>query len=155
MGKDRWLQMTTRLRQFLDNVVKRVDNVEAVEKLARRYGEEHVELKCYGFKPDFWVSLADAMTVECVILDQATHQPSDTITAWSLLVSLMFSAVRDGYYQAMRAQRISQRHRNVQQRELSLRLDEDVDSDTGGGRSFSGVEKSASAHELQSPVKRS
>jgi len=66
----------------------------------------------------------------------------------------MFSAVRDGYYQAMRAQRISQRHRNVQQRELSLRLDEDVDSDTGG-RSFSGVEKSASAHELQSPVKRS
>ena len=24
MGKDRWLQMTTRLRQFLDNVVKRV-----------------------------------------------------------------------------------------------------------------------------------
>ncbi|CAK5120376.1 unnamed protein product [Meloidogyne enterolobii] len=155
MGKDRWLQMTTRLRQFLDNVVKRVDNVEAVEKLARRYGEEHVELKCFGFKPDFWVSLADAMTVECVILDQATHQPSDTITAWSLLVSLMFSAVRDGYYQAMRAQRISQRHRNVQQRELSLRLDEDVDSDTGGGRSFSGVEKSASAHELQSPVKRS
>uniref|UniRef100_A0A1I8BR22 GLOBIN domain-containing protein n=1 Tax=Meloidogyne hapla TaxID=6305 RepID=A0A1I8BR22_MELHA len=153
MGKERWLQMTTRLRQFLDNVVKRVDNVEAVERLARRYGEEHVELKCYGFKPDFWVSLADAMTVECVILDQATHQPSDTITAWSLLVSLMFSAVRDGYYQAMRAQRISQRHRNVQQRELSLRLDEDVDSDTGG-HSFAGVEKSASAHELQSPVKR-
>ena len=65
----------------------------------------------------------------------------------------MFSAVRDGYYQAMRAQRISQRHRNVQQRELSLRLDDDVDGEVGG-RAFSGVEKSASAHELQSPVKR-
>ncbi|KAF7632137.1 hypothetical protein Mgra_00008449 [Meloidogyne graminicola] len=150
MGKERWLQMTSRLRQFLDNVVRRVDNVEAVEKLARKYGEEHVELKCYGFKPDFWVSLADAMTVECVILDQATHQPSDTINAWSLLVSLMFSAVRDGYYQAMRAQRISQRHRNVQQRELSLRLEEEVDIENRGN---SGVEKSASAHELQSPLK--
>jgi hypothetical protein len=64
----------------------------------------------------------------------------------------MFSAVRDGYYQAMRAQRISQRHRSVQQRELSLRLDDNIEGE--GGRSLSGVEKSASAHELQSPVKR-
>lgn len=62
----------------------------------------------------------------------------------------MFSAVRDGYYQAMRAQRISQRHRNVQQRELSLRLEEEVDVENRGN---SGVEKSASAHELQSPLK--
>jgi hypothetical protein len=51
-----------------------VDNVDIVERVARKYGEEHVELKCFGFKPDFWVSLADAITVECVILDQATHQ---------------------------------------------------------------------------------
>lgn len=51
-----------------------VDNIDIVERVARKYGEEHVELKAFGFKPDFWVSLADAITVECVILDQATHQ---------------------------------------------------------------------------------
>jgi hypothetical protein len=48
--------------------------MEAVEKISRGYGEEHVHLKAYGFKPDFWVSLADALTVEAVILDQANHQ---------------------------------------------------------------------------------
>jgi len=48
--------------------------MEAVEKISRNYGEEHVHLKAYGFKPDFWVSLADALTVEAVILDQANHQ---------------------------------------------------------------------------------
>lgn len=54
----------------------KVDNIETVERISRKYGEEHVELKCFGFKPDFWVSLADAITVECVILDQAAHQVS-------------------------------------------------------------------------------
>lgn len=47
--------------------------MDIVERLSKKYGEEHVELKSYGFKPDFWVSLADAITVECVILDQANH----------------------------------------------------------------------------------
>ena len=28
----------------------------------------------FGFKPDFWVALADAITVEGVILDMASHQ---------------------------------------------------------------------------------
>uniref|UniRef100_A0A183BPS7 GLOBIN domain-containing protein n=1 Tax=Globodera pallida TaxID=36090 RepID=A0A183BPS7_GLOPA len=148
MGKERWQQMTGKLKEFLELVVRKVDNIEMVERLSRKYGEEHVELKCFGFKPDFWVSLADAMTVECVILDQATHQPSDTITAWSLLVSIMFSAVRDGYYQALRAARISQRHRNVQHRENSFSLA----TQTAAGSP--GVEKSASANELQSPKRK-
>ncbi|KAL3097203.1 hypothetical protein niasHT_030198 [Heterodera trifolii] len=149
MGKERWQQMTGRLKEFLESVVRKVDNIEMVERLSRKYGEEHVQLKCFGFKPDFWVSLADAMTVECVILDQATHQPSDTITAWSLLVSVMFSSVRDGYYQALRAARISQRHRNVQQRENTHNLGTNQTPN-----SPSGVEKSASANELQSPERK-
>lgn len=33
-------------------------------------------MKTYGFKPDFWVSIADAITVEGVILDMANHQVS-------------------------------------------------------------------------------
>lgn len=42
--------------------------------ISRVYGEEHVELKAFGFKPDFWVTIADAITVEGVILDMANHQ---------------------------------------------------------------------------------
>lgn len=33
-----------------------------------------MELKAFGFKPDFWVTIADAITVEGVILDMANHQ---------------------------------------------------------------------------------
>ncbi|EJW77769.1 hypothetical protein WUBG_11326, partial [Wuchereria bancrofti] len=82
-----------------------VHNVSAVEEMSRHYGERHVPLKKYGFKPDFWVSIADAMAVECVILDMANHQPTETVMAWSQLTSLMFTSIRDGYYAALRFQR--------------------------------------------------
>uniref|UniRef100_A0A915DL84 Globin family profile domain-containing protein n=1 Tax=Ditylenchus dipsaci TaxID=166011 RepID=A0A915DL84_9BILA len=81
LGKEKWLLMTQSLKEFLDKVVAKIDNLETVERLSRKYGEEHVPLKNYGFKPDFWVTLADAITVEAVILDMATHQPTDTVTA--------------------------------------------------------------------------
>ena len=40
--------------------------METVERLSRNYGEEHVALKCYGFKPNFFVSLADEIIGECM-----------------------------------------------------------------------------------------
>ncbi len=51
-----------------------IENVDAIVRLSREYGEEHVALKAHGFKPDFWVSLVDAITLECIILDLANHQ---------------------------------------------------------------------------------
>jgi hypothetical protein len=60
----------------------------------------------------------------------------------------MFSAVRDGYYQAMRAQRISQRHKNVHQREMALKVDDGTPAPMA-----TSVEKSQSANEL-SPGKK-
>ncbi|KHJ79660.1 hypothetical protein OESDEN_20688 [Oesophagostomum dentatum] len=39
----------------------------------------------------------------------ANHQPADTVAAWSQLVTMMFSAVRDGYYSALRKHRMSSR----------------------------------------------
>uniref|UniRef100_A0A915PD90 Globin family profile domain-containing protein n=1 Tax=Setaria digitata TaxID=48799 RepID=A0A915PD90_9BILA len=117
LGKERWLISSTELRDYLNNVVSKVslslsnlsppgvNDVAAVEEISRQYGEQHVSLKKYGFKPDFWVSIADAMTVECVILDMANHQPTETVLAWSQLTSLMFASIRDGYYEALRFQR--------------------------------------------------
>ncbi|VDM44875.1 unnamed protein product [Toxocara canis] len=109
LGKEKWSWVTNTLRDFIEEVVLRIDDLAKIDELSRKYGEDHVELKPFGFKPDFWVSLADAMIVECVVLDMASHQPTDTVAAWSQLVSLMFSSIRDGYYEALRQHRKSSR----------------------------------------------
>uniref|UniRef100_A0A0R3RZQ9 GLOBIN domain-containing protein n=1 Tax=Elaeophora elaphi TaxID=1147741 RepID=A0A0R3RZQ9_9BILA len=115
LGRAKWLNSSAELRDYLDIVVskvsraKQVHDVAAVEEISRNYGERHVSLKKYGFKPDFWVSIADALAIECVILDMANHQPTETIMAWSQLTSLMFTSIRDGYYEALRFQRRSLR----------------------------------------------
>lgn len=49
------------------------------------------------------------------MLDQATHQHSETVTAWSLFVTMLFSSIRDGYYNALREQRNSIRKKSLRQ----------------------------------------
>uniref|UniRef100_A0A0N5AD79 GLOBIN domain-containing protein n=1 Tax=Syphacia muris TaxID=451379 RepID=A0A0N5AD79_9BILA len=120
LGKDKWHWFTNTLRQFLEDVVQNVENIEKIEELSRKYGERYVSLRPYSFKPDLWVSLADAIITECIILDMATHQPTDTVAAWSQLVSLMFSSVRDGYYAKLRHQR------KVTRKTLSEQSDSDA-----------------------------
>ncbi|KAE9413404.1 hypothetical protein Angca_006237, partial [Angiostrongylus cantonensis] len=107
LGKERTYQMSVRLKDLVEEVVSKIFDPDYICEASRAYGEEHVELKMYGFKPDFWVTIADAITIEGVILDMANHQPADTVAAWSQLVAMMFSAVRDGYYSALRRHRMS------------------------------------------------
>ncbi|KAK6759762.1 hypothetical protein RB195_021368 [Necator americanus] len=109
LGKERAYQMSVRLKDLVEEVVSKIFDPDHICAISRVYGEEHVELKAFGFKPDFWVTIADAITVEGVILDMANHQPADTVAAWSQLVTMMFSAVRDGYYSALRKHRMSSR----------------------------------------------
>ncbi|CAI4228586.1 unnamed protein product [Auanema sp. JU1783] len=109
MGKERSYNMSCELKTLIEEVVDKLYDPEYIAEISRKYGEDHVELKQFGFKPDFWVAIADAITVEGVILDMANHQPADTVAAWSSLVTLMFSAVRDGYYTALRKHRMSSR----------------------------------------------
>ncbi|EPB67144.1 hypothetical protein ANCCEY_13768 [Ancylostoma ceylanicum] len=109
LGKERAYQMSVRLKDLVEEVVAKIFDPDHICAISRVYGEEHVELKAFGFKPDFWVTIADAITVEGVILDMANHQPADTVAAWSQLVTMMFSAVRDGYYSALRKHRMSSR----------------------------------------------
>uniref|UniRef100_A0A183FSX5 GLOBIN domain-containing protein n=1 Tax=Heligmosomoides polygyrus TaxID=6339 RepID=A0A183FSX5_HELPZ len=109
LGKERAYQMSVRLKDLVEEVVSKIFDPDHICSISRTYGEEHVELKAFGFKPDFWVTIADAITVEGVILDMANHQPADTVAAWSSLVTMMFSAVRDGYYSALRKHRMSSR----------------------------------------------
>uniref|UniRef100_A0A1I7V3N3 GLOBIN domain-containing protein n=1 Tax=Caenorhabditis tropicalis TaxID=1561998 RepID=A0A1I7V3N3_9PELO len=109
LGKERSVIVNNRLKQLVEDIVAHIHDADFIESVSKQYGEEHVELKQYGFKPDFWVAVADAMTLEGVILDMANHQPADTVSAWSSLVTLIFSSVRDGYYSELRRHRMSSR----------------------------------------------
>ena len=51
-----------------------IESVDTLCALSRRYGEEFLPLKAYGWKPDFWVPTADAIITECLILDNAKNQ---------------------------------------------------------------------------------
>ncbi|PIC21258.1 hypothetical protein B9Z55_026161 [Caenorhabditis nigoni] len=109
LGKERSVIVNNRLKILVEDIVAHIHDSDYIELVSKQYGEEHVELKQYGFKPDFWVAVADAMTLEGVILDMANHQPADTVSAWSSLVTLIFSSVRDGYYSELRRHRMSSR----------------------------------------------
>ncbi|KAK6060244.1 hypothetical protein COOONC_02099 [Cooperia oncophora] len=74
LGRERAYQMSIRLKDLVEEVVSKIFDPDHICSISRTYGEEHVELKAYGFKPDFWVTIADAITVEGVILDMANHQ---------------------------------------------------------------------------------
>lgn len=68
-------------------------------EISVQYGADHVPRRAWGFKADYFAVMASALTTECVFLDGAQHQPTEAIEAWAELAELMFSNIRDGYYQ--------------------------------------------------------
>uniref|UniRef100_A0A914VLK7 Uncharacterized protein n=1 Tax=Plectus sambesii TaxID=2011161 RepID=A0A914VLK7_9BILA len=62
LGKEKWPELTAALRDFMNAVVENVYNVDEIVRLSKEYGESHVQFKANGFKPDFWVTMTDAMT---------------------------------------------------------------------------------------------
>lgn len=75
----------------------------------------HAQLCNLGFRPEFFSTIADATIAECVRLDGGAHKRCETLLAWSQLMAVMFSSVRDGYYAQIRAQRRSSlpQHRQI------------------------------------------
>ncbi|CEF68953.1 Globin-like domain and Globin, structural domain-containing protein [Strongyloides ratti] len=121
-GRQNMRVLADQLKLLMENVVENLDNITTIENLSKAYGEAHVDLKVFGFKPDFWVGLADSLTVECVILDQATHSPTDVVAAWSQLITTIFSNIRDGYYGALRLHRIASRKNMIAKKTLSSEI---------------------------------
>ncbi|VDM29072.1 unnamed protein product [Toxocara canis] len=105
LSNDQRIELADNLREFLCGVVDRLMDIDEVQRVSQEFGERHVQYRSLGFRPDFFATTADAVTTECVFLDAAVHQASDTLAAWSTLTSLMFSSVRDGYYNLLRRQR--------------------------------------------------
>lgn len=90
------------LKKFLNDIVQNIGSSEKIRGISSQYGAEQAHKRSWGFRADFFAVLADALTTECVFLDGAAHQPTETIEAWATLVELMFTHVRDGYYQQIR-----------------------------------------------------
>uniref|UniRef100_A0A1I7Y7M7 GLOBIN domain-containing protein n=1 Tax=Steinernema glaseri TaxID=37863 RepID=A0A1I7Y7M7_9BILA len=70
--------ITNALTEYLEGVVENLEDVDEIARLSKAYGEAHVELKKFGFKPDFWVSLTDALTVEGEVLCRSISENSES-----------------------------------------------------------------------------
>lgn len=68
VGKDKWPMLTNNFQNYIEEVINNIENLDAIQRFSKQYGEEHVPFKSYGFKPDYWVSVAEAILVECTIL---------------------------------------------------------------------------------------
>uniref|UniRef100_A0A914LQT3 Uncharacterized protein n=1 Tax=Meloidogyne incognita TaxID=6306 RepID=A0A914LQT3_MELIC len=91
-------------------VVNCVANVDFPSKVASNsfaFGEFFAQFCVFGFRPDFFSTIADAMVAECVRQDGGAQKRCETLMAWSLLMQFIFSNVRDGYYAEVRQQRRS------------------------------------------------
>lgn len=106
MGEDLWMDEARIFGEFLDSiVVGKLDDFQEIERLSLEMGRRHGEWRSFGFKSEFWVIFAEAMTTECVYLDAGAHPTGDVLGAWSTLVTYIFGWTRDGYYEKMKMQR--------------------------------------------------
>lgn len=48
----------------------------------------HAQLCNYGFRPEFFSTVADATIAECVKLDGGAHKRCETLLAWSQLMQV-------------------------------------------------------------------
>ncbi|VDN02053.1 unnamed protein product [Thelazia callipaeda] len=118
LSNEQSVELVTGLKKFLSDIVRNIANSEKIKEISNKYGTEQAHKRSWGFKADFFAALADALTTECVFLDGAAHQPTDTIEAWATLVELMFTHVRDGYYQKVS---VISHFTNKLSREMKLR----------------------------------
>ncbi|KAK6102181.1 hypothetical protein QQG55_7475 [Brugia pahangi] len=128
LSNEQSTELVIALKKFLTDVVQNITNSEKIRQISSKYGIEQAHKRSWGFKADFFSVLADALTTECVFLDGAAHQPTETIEAWATLVELMFTNVRDGYYMETRQLRRNW-HNFRSQSNLSSQSDQSLDSD--------------------------
>uniref|UniRef100_A0AC34PUR5 Uncharacterized protein n=1 Tax=Panagrolaimus sp. JU765 TaxID=591449 RepID=A0AC34PUR5_9BILA len=102
MSPEQWNEFIGSLRTYLNDVVAHLQSSEKIREISMYFGINQVPRRSIGFKADYFAVMANSLTTECVFLDGAAHQPTEAIEAWAELVELMFSNVRDGYYQQIR-----------------------------------------------------
>ena len=70
-------------RQFIVKIVDQACGTEeGLEPVCKDFGGQYAQL---DFKPDF-VKIANSLTTECVFLDAAVHNYTETLAAWYLFI---------------------------------------------------------------------
>uniref|UniRef100_A0A0N5B555 Guanylate cyclase domain-containing protein n=1 Tax=Strongyloides papillosus TaxID=174720 RepID=A0A0N5B555_STREA len=102
LSADQLNEFTGALRDYMNQVLKHVHSTDKIREVSMQFGILQVSRREWGFKADFFACMANSITTECVFLDGAAHQPTEAIEAWAELVELMFTNIREGYYQQIR-----------------------------------------------------
>ncbi|CEF68002.1 Hypothetical protein SRAE_2000266300 [Strongyloides ratti] len=102
LNTDQLNEFTGALRDYMNQVLKHVHSADKIREISMQFGILQVSRREWGFKADFFACMANSITTECVFLDGAAHQPTEAIEAWAELVELMFTNIREGYYQQIR-----------------------------------------------------
>uniref|UniRef100_A0A1I7XKJ5 Vacuolar protein sorting-associated protein 51 homolog n=1 Tax=Heterorhabditis bacteriophora TaxID=37862 RepID=A0A1I7XKJ5_HETBA len=95
-------ELDDNIKYLLKNVVSNIDFVDEVQRLCEDFGQRFVKLRTEGFRPDYFAILADATIKECTHLDSAMHKAHMTTQAFSQFGGMVFSSVRDGFYNEVR-----------------------------------------------------
>ncbi|KAL4003720.1 hypothetical protein ACH3XW_8770 [Acanthocheilonema viteae] len=93
------------IKVLLKKTVANINFMDEVQRLAEEFGGKHVKFRVLGFKPEFFGAYADATITECIFLDNAMHPTHQTLTAFSSFITVVYSSVRDGFYEEMRRMR--------------------------------------------------
>uniref|UniRef100_A0AC34GN13 Uncharacterized protein n=1 Tax=Panagrolaimus sp. ES5 TaxID=591445 RepID=A0AC34GN13_9BILA len=75
---------------------------KTIKRMAEEFGERFVLYRIMGFKADFFATMADATIKECTFLDNAIHPAHQTLSAFSQFITMVFTSVRDGFYNEMK-----------------------------------------------------
>nr|CAD2167135.1 unnamed protein product [Meloidogyne enterolobii] len=107
LNKETTNKLEENIFRLVVNCVANVDFPSKVASNSFAFGEFFAQFCVFGFRPDFFSTIADAMVAECVRQDGGAQKRCETLMAWSLLMQFIFSNVRDGYYAEVRQQRRS------------------------------------------------
>ncbi|CAD5215249.1 unnamed protein product [Bursaphelenchus xylophilus] len=93
------------IKLLLKKAVANIDFPDEVERLSEEFGLRLVTFRSAGFKADYFAAIADSTITECSFLDNAVHPAHQTLQAFSQFVGIVFTSVRNGFYNEMRRQR--------------------------------------------------
>jgi len=102
LTQDQREEIEESIKLLLKKTVCNIDFLDEIKRMAEEFGEKFVPFRSIGFKADFFATVADSTTKECCFLDSAQHPAHQTLSAFSQFVTMVFSSVRDGYYNEMR-----------------------------------------------------
>uniref|UniRef100_A0AC35UBH5 MIF4G domain-containing protein n=1 Tax=Rhabditophanes sp. KR3021 TaxID=114890 RepID=A0AC35UBH5_9BILA len=112
------------LFDFIVQCVDSIDDTDNIVRISKEYGETYVQYVSFGFRPEYFLLIADNVIGSCTNLDSGTHK-SATLLAFSKFFEIIFGEIRNGYYAQLRQLRNQRRAKAVDTTEYPN--DEEVD----------------------------